>query len=139
MNEYSQEFYVEDGVEHVRLSGTYPNERLAIKENLFQPLIEACRKDDCCMAIVDARELQVDFNTTALFRAGVDAASLTQIGLCVALVARRDMISSFFDDVTHNRGARVKVFTDMESAKAWVNERRPNLVKPPLSSGALEL
>lgn len=48
--------------------------------------IEACRKDNCPTAIVDARELQVDFDTTALFRAGVDAASMNRFGLCVALV-----------------------------------------------------
>jgi hypothetical protein len=125
VDSYTQEFRVEDKVMHVRLSGTFPNERLAMKENLFRPLIDACRKDHCPMAIVDARQLQVDFDTTALFRAGVDAASMNEFGLCVALVGRDDMIDPFFDDVTHNRGARVKVFTDMEHARIWVNERRP--------------
>ena len=126
IDSYTQEFRVEDNVMHVRLSGTFPNSRLALKENLFQPLIEACRKDNCPTAIVDARELQVDFDTTALFRAGVDAASLNRFGLCVALVARTDMIDPFFDDVAHNRGARVKVFTDVDSAKTWVNQFGPH-------------
>jgi hypothetical protein len=73
------------------------------------------------------------FNTTALFRAGVDAAAMNEFGLCVALVARRDMIDPFFADVTHNRGARVEVFTDMDSARTWVNERasRPHLAREP--------
>ena len=120
IDSYKQEFRVENRVMNVQLSGTFPNERLAMKENLFRPLLEACKKDNCPMAIVDARQLQVDFDTTALFRAGVDAASMNEFGLGVALVARKDMIDPFFDDVTHNRGARVKVFTDLESARAWV-------------------
>ena len=121
---YLQEFRVEGGVVHVRLSGTYPNERLALKENLFKPLIDECKRENCHEAIVDARELQVEFDTVALFRAGVDAAALNGYGLRVALIAREDMISTFFDDVVHNRAAQVQVFTDLESARTWIHERR---------------
>ena len=124
MEPYQQEFRVERRVVHARLTGKYPNERLAIKENLFKPLIEKCKQENCSEAIVDARELQVNFDTFALFRAGVDAAALNSFGLRVALVAREDMLSSFFDDVTHNRAAQVRVFTDPESAQAWIAEHR---------------
>jgi hypothetical protein len=43
MSPYVQEFRIDGGIVHARLSGTYPNERLAIKENLFKPL---CRASD---------------------------------------------------------------------------------------------
>ena len=89
MEGYVQQFRVEDGVE--------------------------CKQGNCRAAIVDARELQVEFGTVELFRAGVDAASLNEFGLRVALIAREDMLSSFFDDVTHNRAAPVRVFTDLEA------------------------
>src|SRR5690349_21043308 len=100
MERYEQHFNVEGGVLHARLSGLYPNERLAIKESLFKPLIEECKKENCREAIVDARELQVEFDTSALFRAGVDAAALNEFGLRVGLLARVDMLSTIFDDVT---------------------------------------
>lgn len=119
-----QDFRVEGGVVHARLSGNYPNERLAIKENLFKPLIDECKRENCRKAIVDARELQVEFDTAALFRAGVDAASLNNFGLHVALIARENMLSSFFDDVIHNRAAKVRVFTDLERAQTWIHEQR---------------
>ena len=109
---------------HVRLSGVYPEERLAFEENLFKPLIDACKQQNCREAVVDARELQVRFDTLGLFRAGVDAASLNAFGLHVALIAREDMLSSFFDDVTHNRAAQVRVFTDLEGAQVWLRQRR---------------
>ena len=124
MERYGQEFRIEGGVLHARLSGTYPNERLASRENLFKPLVDECKRHNCREAIVDARQLQVDFDTVALFRAGVDAAALNEFGLRVALIAREDMISSFFDDVTHNRAAQVQVFTNLESAQTWILERR---------------
>ena len=84
--------------------------------------------------MVDARELQVDFDTAELFRAGLDAVSLNQFDLCVALVARPDMLSPFFDDVIHNRCARVCVFTDPESAASWLNSRPPKLRAADLAS-----
>lgn len=122
MEKYLEEFAAEGGVLHVRLSGTFPNEQLAMKRNLFEPLIAACRKEECRTAIVDARALQVDFNTVALFRVGVDAASLNDFRLRVALLARPDMLSSFFDDVTFNRAAPVHVFTDPKEARTWIEE-----------------
>ncbi|HEU4593285.1 MAG TPA: hypothetical protein VFS13_20445 [Steroidobacteraceae bacterium] len=124
MSPYVQEFRIDGGIVHARLSGTYPNERLAIKENLFKPLIEECKRENCRDAMVDARQLQVEFDTIALFRAGVDAAAMNEFGLRVALIAREDMISSFFDDVIYNRAAQVQVFTDPQSAEAWIKERR---------------
>ena len=108
---------------HVRLSGVFPKERLAFEENLFKPLVDACKQANCREVIVDARELQVEFDTLAMFRAGVDAASLNEFGLRVALIARENMLSSFFDDVTYNRAAPVRVFTDLKRAQLWIHER----------------
>ena len=120
MNGYSQEFQVENDVLHVRLSGTLPNDLLDREENLFQPLIEACSTQKCKKALVDVRDLKVDFDTTAMFRAGVDAAFLSRIGLRVALLAREDMIDPFFGNVAQNRGAVIGVFTDLDSATDWL-------------------
>lgn len=134
MKRYDQEFHVEDAILHVRLAGEFPHERLALEENLFKPLIDRCRQENCCEAIVDARELQVGFNTAALFRVGVDAAAMNSFGLRVALLARADMIDSFFDDVTHNRGAPVKVFTDLADASSWVRQHRTAVNSTPRTS-----
>jgi hypothetical protein len=104
---------------YVRLSGKFPKEILDRRENLFQPLIRACATHNCKKALIDARELQVDFDTVALLRAGEDAAFLTRVGLCVALVAREDMRDSFFDNVVLNRGGHVGIFTEIDTARDW--------------------
>jgi hypothetical protein len=121
MDEFKQEFRFEDGVMHVLLAGKFPMERMRKKENLFRPLIVACQEQNCRKALVDARELEAEFDTTALFRAGVDASDLNRYGLRVALLAREEMISLFFDDVIRNRAAQVQVFTDVGAEGAWLN------------------
>ena len=118
---YTLEFRVEQDVMHARVAGTYPTAHVHREGNRFQPLVEVCEQSGCQKAVIDARDLQVNFDTMALFRAGVDAASVTRQGLRIAIVAREEIIDSFFQDVVVNRGARVEVFTAMQDAVAWVS------------------
>jgi hypothetical protein len=120
VNEYNVDFRFEDGVLNVRLSGEFPKEKLQEAQNVFQPLIEACSAQKCSKALIDARDLRTGFNTSELFRSGLDAVSLASSGLHTALVARKDMIDPFFEDVVHNRGGHIGVFTDIEGALEWL-------------------
>ena len=120
MNDYKQEFQFENDVLIVRLSGTFPNEMLRSDQNLFQPLIDECKNYDCKFALIDARNLHVNFSTMATFRAGEDAAVLSRFGFRVAIVAREDMLDPFFEDVAFNRGGNVGVFTDIDTARNWL-------------------
>lgn len=123
MKGYDEEFRFEDGVLHVRLSGTYPVQRAPGEGNLFQPLIDGCAAHGCRKALIDARTLDVALGTMGLFQAGTDAAHLTRSGLRIALLARPDMLDPFFEDVARNRGGDVGVFTDADAARAWLMER----------------
>ena len=120
MNEYVEEFQVVNDVLHVRLSGRFPNEILRKGLNAFQPLIDACSEHGCRKALVDARDLQIDFDTMELFNIGEDATFLTRLGLRVALLAREDMLDRFFENVVYNRGGVVGIFTDVDSANDWL-------------------
>jgi hypothetical protein len=120
MSEYKEEYSIENGVLYVRLSGTFPKALLHDDKNLFQPLIDACKSHNIRKALVDARDLHINFGTMAVFRAGEDAAILSQIGLCVALLTKESDIDPFFDTVTTNRGGYVGIFTDMDAATAWL-------------------
>ena len=120
VNQYHQSFRVEKGVLYVHLSGKFPDELLHTLDNLFQPLIDACSAANCKKALVDARDLQVHFDTSALFRSGKDAASLAGLGIRIALLAKEDMLEPFFDNVAYNRGGQVGIFTDIDSARDWI-------------------
>jgi len=122
MDKYNEDFRIEKGVLTVRLSGEFPKERLRGGNNIFQPLIDACSNNNCKKALIDARDLQVNFDTLDLFQTGGDAAILTRIGLRIALLAREDMLDPFFDNVTFNRGGRIGIFTDMDTAREWLQK-----------------
>lgn len=55
-----------------------------------------------------------------MFRAGEDAAFLARVGLRIVILAREDMLDSFFEDVASNRGGNVGIFTDMDTACDWL-------------------
>lgn len=120
MNDYNQEFHLEDSLLLVRLSGTFPKALLLSEQNLFQPLIDESLKQKSKLALIDARDLQVRFSTMEIFHAGEDAAVLSRHGLRVAIVAREDIIDPFFEDVAFNRGGNIGVFTDMDAARNWL-------------------
>jgi|SoiMethySBSTD1v2_1073268.scaffolds.fasta_scaffold1054464_2 hypothetical protein len=120
-DEFTQHYRPEHGVMRVRVEGIFPKSFLERKGNIFQPLIEACEQANCRTALIDARNLKVDLDTLAVFRAGVDAASVSRHRLRLAFVARKENLDSFFEDVVINRGAGVEVFTEMEDAMKWVN------------------
>jgi hypothetical protein len=120
MNGYIEDFRYENGVVHVRLWGTFPNELLNSGKNLFQPLVDECLAHNCKNALIDARDLQVNFSTMAIFQAGEDAAAISNGGLHVAILAREDMLDPLFEDVAFNRGGNIGVFTDMNAALAWL-------------------
>lgn len=122
MDEYNVEFHLQGSMMYVRLSGRFPNELLGEKKNAFQPLVDACSAQGCTKALLDARDLRVDFSTMELLAIGTDAASLRKLGLRVAFLAREDMIDPFFDDVAFNRGGIIGVFTDMNAATDWLEE-----------------
>jgi len=120
MSKYQEEFRVENGVLYIHLSGRFPKELLDRKENLFQPLIDACSTHECTRALVDARDVQLDFDIRALFRAGEDVATLSHKGLRIALLVTKDMIDPFFETVAWNRGGDPRIFTDMQAARDWI-------------------
>ena len=122
MNRYHQRFQIKEGVLHVHLSGEFPDELLQKLENLFQPLIDACSENHCEKVLIDVRDLHVHFDTLALFRSGKDAARLADVGLRVALLARKDMLDPFFEDVASNRSGHVCIFTHMGSALDWLKD-----------------
>jgi hypothetical protein len=122
MKNYNEEFMFEGEVLHVRLSGNFPNKLLRKKENPFQPLIDTCLTYKFEKALVDARDLQVSFDTFHMYGVGKNAVTLKREHLRVALLAREDMIDPFFETVISNRGGNIGVFTDKQAALDWLEK-----------------
>lgn len=122
MKEYNVDFRFDDGILYVKLSGKFPKELLETETNLFQPIIDACSTNKCNKVLIDASDLEVDLRTMDMFRAGVDAATLTHLGIRVAMLAREDMLNPFFDNVAYNRGGLIGIFTDMDNTREWLQK-----------------
>ena len=122
MKEYNVDFRFDDGILYVKLSGKFPKELLETETNLFQPIIDACSTNKCNKVLIDASDLEVDLRTMDMFRAGVDAATLTHLGIRVAMLAREDMLNPFFDNVAFNRGGLIGIFTDMDNTREWLQK-----------------
>ena len=122
MNDYKVEFKLEETVLLVRVSGQFPHEKLEQPGNAFQRFIDACLASQRNKILIDSRELQARLSTTQLFRAGTDAVSLTSAGIWLAIVTRKDLRDPFFEDVVANRGGHIGVFTDMDTARAWLGK-----------------
>jgi hypothetical protein len=121
MDNFNQEYRLIENVMHIRLSGKFPHVIMNSSGNVFQLLIDECTNKKCNKVLIDICDLEINLSTLELLRAGKDAASLNKLGLQLALVARKETISTFFDDVAFNRGGRVRVFTDKEGALEWLN------------------
>ncbi|HUI30581.1 MAG TPA: hypothetical protein VLX91_10220 [Candidatus Acidoferrales bacterium] len=122
MSTYNEEFNFENGVLNVRLTGKFPNERLRKGENVFKTLIDACESNKCRKIMVDVRELAINFSVMDMFQACRDSALLTRSGFEVAFLARKDMLNQFFEDVSHNRGGQIGVFTELDLALDWLRK-----------------
>jgi hypothetical protein len=120
MDGYNEDFRFEGEMVRVRLSGKFPKDLPGREVNLFQPLVDACSSHNCKKALIDARDLQVDFGTMEMFRAAADAAFVGRVGIRIALLAREAMLDQFFAHVVHKRGENVGIFTDVGAAREWL-------------------
>ncbi|MFW5798361.1 MAG: hypothetical protein ACOCXX_01775 [Planctomycetota bacterium] len=90
-------------------------------------VIEACRHHNCSLVLVDERELTYRLSTGETCELGQYYASYCPPAvLRVALVVSRSNLedAEFFETVTFNRGLQFTIFTSMDEALAWLEQRR---------------
>jgi len=112
--------YEEDsGILTARVSGI-------VDKSLVQPMAAAMRaeteKHKCTRFLNDYRTAYIDLSTLDVFgmpklieSMGTDPRSRHAI-----VVKGMTAIVRFFETVTRNRGENVRVFTDMDKARAWL-------------------
>jgi hypothetical protein len=54
------------------------------------------------------------------YKLGEQAAALWGSEIQVAVLAQAALVNKFFENVAVNRQSQVRVFTDLESARAWL-------------------
>lgn len=83
---------------------------------------ELCRQYGCKKVLVEADAPRREMGTIDAFESGVEAAEVYP-GLTVAICFsdyEPDETSDLFVTAARNRGARVKFFSEIETAKRWL-------------------
>jgi len=116
---YSRQYSVEGDVFCVELSGEMPATALKRDDNLFEPLVRACRDRDLTKILIDARNVRTSLGFMDVFRAAKDLASLPPPQMQVACVVREQQYDPLFEQVANTRGAITRVFTNRKEAFDW--------------------
>lgn len=85
----------------------------------MQDIAEACRREAVTKVLCDVRGMQGKISVMDSFQLAV-AGAVAFRGLQLAGVYRREEMDLFAETVIRNRGGNVRVFGDMDEAKAWL-------------------
>ncbi len=87
---------------------------------LIKEVAETCRAQNCTNVLVDARRMPGKIGTMDRFQVGVAGAEAFRGLAKVAVVYRKEEMNWFAETVGVNRGARVRVFSDLSQAVNWL-------------------
>lgn len=111
---------VENQGEYLFVKFTDPYQLDTIVE-LIKEAAAACVEENLSRALVDFREMPGKISTADRFQLGVEAASAMRGLLKVAVVYRRSEMNWFAETVAKNRGANLRIFSEMDEAIKWLD------------------
>ena len=87
--------------------------------DFMRGIAETCKREGLSKALCDVRGMPGKISIVDSFQLAV-AGALIFDGIQLAGVYRREDIDLFAETVIRNRGGNVRLFSDIESAKAWL-------------------
>jgi len=115
---------------HVEVSGEFD---LSRTKELIRHVFEVARQHDLCKIFVDRREMKGPVGDLEQFQLAEFLAKEQGTGRCrmtILKTGRKVPMDRFFEPVALNRGANLKVTTDLEEAFKWLD------IKPPHNTAA---
>ena len=91
---------------------------------LFDEVLQIPGRSDREVVLVDVQDIGGDHPTTMeRYKMGVFIADHNYLGVCIVVVGKEPYVDPrrFGETVAVNRGARGKVFTDIDEAVAWID------------------
>jgi len=87
---------------------------------IFRSIKTECQGQGYGKALLDLRQVIGDIPVLDRYKLGDQAATLWGSDIQVAVLAPAAIVTRFFENVAVNRQGLVRVFTDLESARAWL-------------------
>jgi hypothetical protein len=106
---------------YVRMSGDWQAD--VPIEGHPDAMARACSQANCQRLLVDVRELTGNMDTLVIFHRGEKIAKVFAFSsIQIAIVGTKERVHmlSFFENVIVNRGAVLRVFTDIDEATEWL-------------------
>ena len=112
---------VEQGYLHVTFSGMFD---LVAARRSVDRMVDACVEEDCDNVLFDCRSMSGDISVMDRFSMGKYGGEHINPDIRIAMLGHRRHIlpDKFFENVAHNRGIQMKLFSDIEEAIAWLKE-----------------
>lgn len=88
---------------------------------LIKEVAETCRAMNCTKVLIDIRRMSGKVGTMDRFQIGVAGAEAFRGLAKVAVLYRREEINQFAENVSVNRGANVKGFSNLDKALKWLD------------------
>ena len=103
-------------------------------KDIFKEILEENYRHNLSRILIDARKMTGSISTMARYNMATWAVLHMRSLVKVAWLGRRDQMykDRFAENVAINRGARVKVTTDMEEAFQWLNACSDSADKIPM-------
>ena len=91
--------------------------------SMIHELNAHCQKGGLDQALVDLRNMEGEMSIMDRYDVGVEVAKVLGSRIKVAAVAQPSRINFMVETVAVNRGAKLKVFVDIEKAMEWLEVR----------------
>lgn len=107
---------------YVRMLGVYRG----VNETTdgMSAILEQCRATRCWRVLLDVTLLNEPIPQMDRFLLGKRVGRIWGQRIKVAILARPEHITRFFENVANNNGANVQVFADRDAAQAWLKTGR---------------
>lgn len=106
---------------HITFSGRFTPE---VAKRCVDEMVAACKREKCAKVLFDCRPMAGDMSVMNRFEIARYGAVTIPHSVKIAMLARRDQISTdnFFENVARNRGVTVTVFSEIDKAIRWLRE-----------------
>lgn len=106
---------------YMKVTGVYNSQQFM---GLPKIMLDECVKADSNKILVDAREVDfTNLSTMERYFLGEEFANVISYHVSVAIVVPEKIITKFLETVATNRGAKMQVVSDLETAKAWLKNQ----------------
>ena len=123
---YQKHIEKRGGCLYIRYTGELSVNDLPNGNNVFQEIDRFCRQNKCEKVFIDARRLSVDLTIREILQVGCNLSGIPDKDVKLAMLGSEEQVppDNLMENITQNRGSKVRVFKAEDEAIVWLAEGR---------------